>query len=201
MDEKPYSSACERNQIFILEQLKPLLIKARNVLEIGSGTGQHAIFFAKGLPHIQWQTSDLDFLHQGIERWLHEANLTNVLLPISLDVDKDIILENYYDAVFTANTFHIMSIVTVQRCIQKVGHALKVGGLFIIYGPFKFNGMFTSQSNPEFDVQLKTGQAHQGVRDFEQINKLAQSVQLYHGQTIPMPANNFMLIFKKVIVI
>lgn len=197
MNDKPYSSACERNQTYILEQLKPLLTSARNVLEIGSGTGQHAVFFAKALPDIQWQTSDLDFMHQGIKSWLHEANLSNVLLPISLDVDKDIILENYYDAVFTANTFHIMSMASVEHCIQKVGNALKVGGLFIIYGPFKFKGMFTSQSDADFDTRLKSQRAHQGVRDFEAVDKLAKSLQLSHQQTIAMPANNFMLIFNK----
>ncbi len=197
MNNKPYFPACERNQSYILEHLKPLLLQSKNVLEIGSGTGQHAVFFGRALSHIQWQTSDLEPWHQGIKMWLHEANLSNVLPPISLDVDKDTILENYYDAVFTANTFHIMSTTSMEHCIQKVGHALKEGGLFILYGPFKFNGMFTSQSNAEFDMLLKTQQAHQGVRDFEVIVNLAKSAQLSHEQTLPMPANNFILIFKK----
>ncbi|MBS0289048.1 MAG: DUF938 domain-containing protein [Proteobacteria bacterium] len=198
MNEKPFSAACERNQSYILEQLKIILASARNVLEIGTGTGQHAVFFAKALPHIQWQTSDLDFMHQGIKRWLYEANLPNVLSPISLDVNKDTILENYYDGVFTANTFHIMPMASVERCIKQVGHALKEEGVFIIYGPFKFNGKFTSSSNTDFDALLKSQQVHQGIRDFEVIDTIAHSVQLSHIQTIEMPANNFMLIFNKV---
>lgn len=197
VERKPYSSACERNQAFILEQLKILLVNAKNVLEIGSGTGQHAVFFAKALPHIQWQTSDLDVMHQGIKSWLYEANLPNLLLPLSLDVDKNSILKNDYDAVFTANTLHIMSMESVEHCINKVGQAVKSGGLFIIYGPFKFQDKFTSQSNADFDAHLKSEQAHQGVRDFEWVNRLASSAQLFHQKTISMPANNFMLIFKK----
>ncbi len=198
MIDKPYSSACERNQSYILEQLEPLLVKANHVLEIGSGTGQHAVYFAKALPHIQWQTSDLDLLHAGIEMWLQEENLENVLSPFTFDVDNDDIIGNYYDAVFTANTFHIMRMDSVCHCIQKVGHALKPGGLFIIYGPFKFNGTFTSESNEKFDMLLKTQQKHRGIRDFEKIYKIAESVSLFHEKSIPMPANNFMLIFRKI---
>lgn len=194
---KPFSAACERNQQFIVEQLKPLLATAKRVLEIGSGTGQHAVFFAKNLPHLLWQTSDLDIQHAGINLWINESQLTNVLKPLSLNVNTDPLPDNDYDAIYTANTFHIMSWETVKRCIQKVGHSLTDGGLFIVYGPFIFDGIELAPSNVNFDTMLKAQHPDQGLRSFEEIIQIARKVDLEHKETIPLPANNVLLIFKK----
>jgi cyclopropane fatty-acyl-phospholipid synthase-like methyltransferase len=196
MTSKPYSSACERNQPFILAQLQSILKPGFSVLEIGSGTGQHAVFFGHALPHVHWQTSDVSSMHAGIKMWLEELQLTNVHAPLNLDIAKDTIPLTY-DAIYTANTFHIMPWETVEICIDKVAGSLKPNGLFIIYGPFKFKGSFTSESNVEFDEHLKAVALHQGIRDFEAIEKYAEKVKLKHLKTIAMPANNFMLLFRK----
>src|SRR5690606_8893692 len=134
--------------------------------EIGSGTGQHAVHFAHLLPHATWQTSDLSRNHTGIERWLSDTNLANTLMPIEFDVNTQTITPNMYDVVFTANTLHIMSWLEVCLCIQKVGCSLQENGLFIIYGPFNFNGEFTSQSNQRFDSSLKAQDKKMGIRHF-----------------------------------
>lgn len=197
MNDIPYSAACERNQPYILEQLTHLLTEPSEVLEIGSGTGQHAVYFGHALPHVQWQTSDLASMHAGIHQRLQKENVSNVMSPILFDADKDELPENNYDAVFTANTFHIMSMTSVAHCLRKIGYTLKAGGLLIVYGPFNFNGVFTSQSNAEFDAILKSRDPHQGIRDFEWIVKLAKENHLSHHKTISMPANNFILVFAK----
>lgn len=198
MSIKPCSPACARNQAYILAELKQLLPTHAHVLEIGSGTGEHAIHFAKALPHIHWQTSDLENNHPGIQSWLEDAELKNVLFPLSLDIDQDTIPNNRYDVVFTANTFHIMSWDTVKNCIQKVGEALEPGGMFIIYGPFNREGQYTSDSNAQFDAFLKSVDPKQGIRDFDDVDKAMKAARLKKFKQIAMPANNFMLVYQKV---
>lgn len=195
--DKPFSSASERNKTPIGDLLKIVLIDKYQVFEIGSGTGQHAVYFAQSLPHITWQTSDLLRNHNGIERWLNEANLANALMPIEFDVSTHIITPNAYDVVFTANTFHIMSWLEVCLCIQKVGDSLKEKGLFIIYGPFNFNGEFTSQSNQIFDSSLKAQDTKMGIRHFESICEMCGKAELIFIKKYSMPANNFVLVFEK----
>lgn len=197
MKKKPYSPACERNQQAILQTIEPFLTTACKVLEIGSGTGQHAVYFAKSLPHILWQTSDLPCRHDGIKLWLTEAQLPNLLSPIPLDIDNDLIPKNQYEVIYTANTFHIMSFKTVEECVKKSAKGLKQNGLFIVYGPFNMNGMFTSQSNADFDNQLKIRNPVQGIRDLESIDFLMQAENFERIQITSMPANNFILIYQK----
>lgn len=197
MIEKPFAEACERNQQPILEVIKPLFADKTNILEIGSGTGQHAVYFAKAMSWLNWQTSDLPENHEGIRLWLEEAQLSNLRAPLEIDVFQDEWSTQTYDGIFSANTSHIMPSEAVPKLISGAARHLKADGLFILYGPFKYDGKFTSESNQRFDLWLKDRAAHQGVRDFEKLNQLAQENNLTFEQDIPMPANNQILVWKK----
>ncbi|MDR0212961.1 MAG: DUF938 domain-containing protein [Comamonas sp.] len=197
----PFSQACENNQGPIFEVLSTAFAHSRHVLEIGSGTGQHSVFLAPRLPHLIWQTSDLDGNHAGIKAW-HEAHgANNLRAPLSFDLSASAWPVNGesqpFDAVFTSNTCHIVAWSLVQRMFALVGQHLPAGGLFAIYGPFNYDGQFTSQSNQAFDAWLRQRDAASGIRDFEVIKALAQEhgMQLQLDQA--MPANNRTLVFHK----
>jgi SAM-dependent methyltransferase len=192
---KQFSLACERNQEPILAHLKTYLSNAVNVLEIGSGTGQHAVYFGRHLPHVRWQTSDRAENHPSIRAWINEDGDEKVLYPLTLDVGSDEWPTQKYDAVFTANTCHIMHWDDVNRMFAGVSQLLADDGFFIIYGPFNYGGQFTSLSNREFDVALKSQAAHRGIRDIEAMQELAAQNQLGLQQDLTMPANNRLLIF------
>ena len=192
----PFSQACVNNRDFILEHLRVLLKDNNKVLEIGSGTGQHAVYFAKALPAIQWQTSDLKENHEGIHAWLEEAALSNCLPPFAINVLDNEWLSYTVDAVFTANTLHIMSWECVDHFFQKVHKVLRGHGYVVAYGPFNYNGAYTSESNERFDQFLKASSPEKGIRDIEKINTLAAN---YHLQAIAdhaMPANNRLLVWQ-----
>lgn len=147
---KPLSEACLRNQAPIAAALKSLLPNPARLLEIGSGTGQHAVFCASELPHLIWQPSDLEQHHDGMMLWINEADLSNVLSPLVLDVDQEWPLINV-DHVFTANTVHYISAESVNNMFAKVSQLLPESGLFIMYGPVNENGKFTSEGNAGLD--------------------------------------------------
>lgn len=186
---KPFSEASERNRAPILEVLKRIFSKSRLVLEIGSGTGQHAAYFAPELPHLVWQASDVAENLPGIREWVSNPP------PIELDVDKKW-PKLEADAVFSANTCHIMSWPQVERMFEGIGRipTLKV---FCLYGPFSYGGRHTSESNVRFDAMLRTRDPASGVRDFEKINALAERAGLLLAEDNAMPANNRLLVFKK----
>ena len=190
---KPYSESCDQNCGPILEVLRPVLGDKCSVLEIGSGTGQHAVAFAAAMPRPVWHTSDRRENHAGIRLWLKESGLDNVRLPFSLDVLHDIWPEMKFDAVFTANTAHIMSWPAVEAMFDGVGKLLKTGGDFLIYGPFNYAGAYTSASNARFDEWLKTRDPLSGIRHFEALNELASKAGLVLSKDHPMPANNRIL--------
>jgi SAM-dependent methyltransferase len=194
---KPVSPSSERNQQPILDVLRDVLAQSTEVLEIGSGTGQHAVFFARHLPHLRWQTSDLPDLHPGIRAWMAESELPNVLAPLALDVDAPVWPVREMDAVFSANVVHIISWPQVQHLFQGVGRTLKPGGLLCLYGPFNYAGRFTSESNAQFDVWLKQRDPRSGIRDFEALDALAQAQGMVLTQDITMPANNRILVWRK----
>ncbi|HPY40835.1 MAG TPA: DUF938 domain-containing protein [Thiolinea sp.] len=194
---KPYAAACDENRAPILAVLKPLLAEHKSVLEIGSGTGQHAVYFGEQLPHLTWQTSDQLEYHAGIQAWLAEAQLPNVLTPLLLDVRQANWPELKVDAVFTANTLHIMSWDAVQACFAGVGRLLPSGGLFIAYGPFNYAGQFTSTSNARFDQWLKQRDPESGIRNFEDLNLLAAKEGLELQADYEMPVNNRILVWRK----
>lgn len=195
---KQFSEACERNRDPILAILRQALADKRSVLEIGSGTGQHAAYFAKQLPHLSWQASDQDVDHASIRAWQEESGAVNLLPPIELDVKGAWPLHEY-DAVFTANTCHIMGWPEVKAMFEGVGRLLGPRGIFIVYGPFNYEGKFTSPSNERFDAYLRAKASHMGIRDFEDIRALAteQGMSLAHDHE--MPANNRLLIFAKLV--
>lgn len=194
--EKPFSESCERNKSPILERLREIFDQPGRILEIGSGTGQHALHFGAALPHLVWQTSDLPSNHPGIQAWLDEVTLPNVLPPIGLDVNGSWPSQTF-DGVFTANTLHIVSWDEGQKLIAGAAKVLRSGGRLVIYGPFNYHGSFTSDSNARFDEWLKNRDARSGIRDFEAVIKCAEFNGLQLVADHAMPANNRMLVFIK----
>jgi cyclopropane fatty-acyl-phospholipid synthase-like methyltransferase len=168
------------------------------VLEIGSGTGQHAVYFAPELPHLVWQTADVAQHHAGIRVWLEEAALPNVLPPLALDVNQPDWPVERYDAVFSANTLHIMGWPEVEKFFAGVGAVLEPGGVLAVYGPFNYNGAFTSDSNARFDAWLKSRDPASGVRDFEAVDALARAQGLVLQQDVAMPSNNRTLVWQRI---
>ena len=196
MTDKPFAESCVQNRDPILAVLAPLFADRQRVLEIGSGTGQHAVYFAAALPHLVWQTADVVAHHAGIRAWLDEAQLANALPPLALDVNDDAWHRGRYDAVFSANTLHIMSWPEVERFFAGVGAVLEAGGVLAVYGPFNYDGAYTSESNARFDAWLKARDPHSGVRDFEAVDALAREQGLVLAHDFPMPANNRTLVWR-----
>ncbi len=195
---KPYSESCDQNRRPILEVLKREIAQCRRLLEIGSGTGQHAVYLAGEFPELAWQTSEVPAMHEGIHAWLaDETAPSNVLPPVSLDVCKDPWPETQYDAVFSANTVHIISWPQVECLFSGVGKVLEPDGVFCLYGPFNYNGCYTSESNARFDLWLKQRDPLSGIRDFEVLNALAETAGLKLKKDYEMPANNRILTWLK----
>jgi SAM-dependent methyltransferase len=191
------SEACERNKGPILEILADVLAHSRTVLEIGSGTGQHAVHFATHLPHLSWQPSDRGEYLPGLHARIAREAPSNLARAIELDVRELPWTVDPVDAVFTANTLHIMAWDAVEAFIRGVGTVLNAPGALCIYGPFRYQGHYTSQSNAEFDRYLKARDPHSGIRDFEDVNILARRHGLLLSEDHAMPANNQLLVWHK----
>lgn len=195
---KPFSQACENNKEPILKILNEYLSGDEHVLEIGSGTGQHARYFADNLPNILWQPADLQTNHSGIEAWIQDCKHNNIRSPLTLNVtDQKAWPAEHYDAIFTANTMHIMSWQEVEVMFKLVASCLKEQGLFFSYGPFNRDGKFTSASNKAFDASLRQKEPHMGIRDLNDIQKDAEQNLMELKQIHTMPANNMLLVFTK----
>jgi len=194
---KSFSEACERNKDVILSTIKPLLRDKKKLLEIGSGNGQHAVYFSEHLPWLSWQTSDCVENHADIDEWINGYGGNNIKRPLDLNVLNDLWPDGFFDAIYSANTAHIMSWDAVQAFFAGVGNILRKDGLFILYGPFNYNGTFTSESNRKFEDWLKSVDPKRGIRDFEAVNQLAQASSLSLLDDIEMPANNRILVWKK----
>ena len=194
---KPYAEACERNRAPIADVLRDAFGGCAAVLEIASGTGQHAVYFGAQLPHLTWQTSELPEHHAGIMAWLAEAQLPNVLPPLKLDVDAADWPPRRYDAVFTSNTLHIIAWSAVECMFAGIARALPAGGVLAVYGPFNCGGRHTSDSNEEFDEWLKARDPASGIRDFENVDALARSYGFALAQDVAMPANNRTLVWRR----
>jgi cyclopropane fatty-acyl-phospholipid synthase-like methyltransferase len=197
MPNKPFSESCVQNRDPILTVLREWFADRSAVLEIGSGTGQHAVYFGAELPHLRWQTADVVQHHAGIRAWLNEAALPNVLPPLALDVSQTEWRDGRYDAIFSANTLHIMGWPEVKQFFAGVGAVLEPGGVLVVYGPFNYNGAFTSESNARFDAWLKARDPASGVRDFEAVDALARAQGLVLQQDVDMPANNRTLVWHR----
>ncbi len=198
----PFSRACENNKQAILDVLQKELIASTQVLEVGSGTGQHSVYFAPNLVHLQWQTSDVSANHYAISSWHIAYPAPNLHAPLAFDLLRDALpssptANTPYDAVFTANTLHIIAWSLVEKLFELVGDALPIEGKLIVYGPFNENGHYTSEGNRQFDVMLRQGNPDSGIRDREDIVNLAKLHSLIITATYPMPANNQLLVFQK----
>ena len=194
--DKPYAPACDRNREPILAVLREHFSDRRHVLEVGSGTGQHAVHFAKALAHLTWQTSDVAEHLPGIRAWLDEAGLPNTPPPLVLDV-SGAWPPGDFDAVFSANTLHIMGWPEVVRFFAGLETAPAKDLTLAVYGPFSYGGHFTSESNAAFDFSLKARGAHMGIRDFEAVDGLARSAGLSLVADVAMPANNRTLVWRR----
>ena len=194
---KQYSEACEQNRSPILNILRNEFSKVHHVLEIGSGTGQHAVYFSRHLPHLQWQTSDLEENHASIRAWLMEAGLANARPPLSLDVSRDEWPAVQYDGVFSANTAHIMSWFAVECMFTGIGKQLGQRGRFCLYGPFNYGNRYTSSSNRRFDHWLKSRDINSGLRNFEDLDELAGNHGMILRADHEMPVNNRLLVWEK----
>jgi len=190
---KPFSQACENNKRPILEVLKNAFAEVGTVLEIGSGTGQHAVYFAEHLPQVSWQPTDLAENLPGIELWIAEAKLANIRPPKILDVRSQPWPVEQVDGVFSANSLHIMGKAEVEQFFQGVADRLLAGGRLCVYGPFNYGGKYTSDSNARFDQWLFQQNPKSAIRDFEWVSELAETASLSLLADHTMPANNRLL--------
>ncbi|MEM8496882.1 MAG: DUF938 domain-containing protein [Pseudomonadota bacterium] len=196
-DRKPFSQACENNRAPILAVLEKVFAHARHVLEVGSGTGQHAAFFAGQLQHLVWQPSDTQENLPGIAQWVNSVDLANLREAQHFDVRDSSLPTGDFDAVFSANTLHIMSWECVEKTFTHMS-MLAYGTLLCIYGPFNYNGQFTSASNARFNDWLLQRNPQSAIRDFEAVNALAADAGYRLQRDYEMPANNRLVYWKKV---
>ena len=196
-DRLPFSQACEKNKEPILKVLKEYVSDQESLLEIAGGTGQHGEFFAKSFPNIVWQTSDLPDAVTDLNLRISEANLQNFPRALTLDVNDPNWNVKKYELLFTANSLHIMSEESVENFFSRIPDALQQSALVFIYGPFKYDGKFTTESNAEFDEWLKEKDRRSGIRDFEVISELAISAGFSFVADVQMPSNNQLLVFSR----
>lgn len=195
--DKPFSEACERNNAPILQCLQPLYAALHSVFEVGSGTGQHAVFFASAMPHLRWQCSDMPAQLPGLRLWLEEAGLPNLPPPLAFGIGQPW-PQWHCDAVFSANTLHILGWEDVCGLFEGLGLWLPAHGLFTVYGPFNYGGRFTSEGNARFDAALRAADARRGLRDFEAVDALARAAGLALLEDRDMPANNRCITWRRV---
>ncbi len=197
MAERISAPAAEANAAPILEVLRHEFHDCREVLEIGSGTGQHAVAFASALGHLDWQTSDLDENHAPIAAWIADAGLANIRAPLSVDVRTADLPKAAYDAAYSSNTAHIMNMEAVLDMFALVGRSLRPGGVFCLYGPFTRNGRFNTASNEQFDRQLRARNPAMGLRDLEKLEGQGKRNGLVCEKLYAMPANNLLVVWRK----
>lgn len=196
MLNRPYAESCDQNQEPILQVLHQFMHDRKSLLEIGSGTGQHAVYFGQKFPWLSWQTSDLADNHSGIRAWIEHSQLKNVAYPVTLDVAEHWPV-GQYDVVFSANTLHIMSSESVTQLFKKLPACMHDASLFIVYGPFNYQGEYTSESNRRFDGWLKQRDAQSGIKNFEWLQDIAGASGLECSHDFEMPANNRILVWQK----
>jgi trans-aconitate methyltransferase len=192
----PFSDACERNKAPILEVLREAFADRQRVVEIGAGTGQHAVHFARHLPQLAWQPTDRPEYLPGLLARIAAEGPPNLQAAVQLDVLEQPWPALRGDAVFSANTLHIMSWQAVEALFAGLPRILEPGGVLAIYGPFKYRGQFTTASNAAFDAMLRERDADSGLRDFESVNALAVAAGLELQADHAMPANNQLLVWR-----
>jgi len=197
--EKPYSPACDRNKDPILKVMQEVInLDDRRLLEIGSGTGQHAVYLAPHFSHMIWVTSDLKRNHEGISMWLNESGAPNIVGPGAFEVGKDDFPEGNFDVVFASNLFHIMHWKECQTLMKMMGVNLGEGSRVLIYGAFNYKGKFSSPSNEEFDTSLKARDPLMGIRNFEDVNSGMEKNGFRLVKDYEMPVNNRILVYTRV---
>lgn len=209
-EDKPFAPACERNRAPLLKVLRGHFTDRRRVLEIGSGTGQHAVHFAAAMPWLSWQCSDLAERLPGIRAWLDEAGLRNTPPPLPLDLSDDgwpRALSGagdpgaegppHFDAAFSANVLHIVAWPLVEAMFAGLDAVLAADAMVAVYGPFNYRGAYTSDSNREFDAWLLARDPRSGIRDFEAVDALARAIGLHLVDDVAMPANNRTLVWRR----
>lgn len=197
MGEKPYAPSCDENRDAILAVLRPRLRGVHRLLEVGSGTGQHAAYFAPALPHLTWQTSDLAQHLPGIRLWLADQPATNLPSPIELDVATDHWPAADFDAVFSANTAHMMDATTASAMLSGVARLLPGKGQFLLYGPFRKNRNYHGPNDADFDLRLRRHNPAIGLKDISCLVQRAAADGLELREEVAMPANNFVLSWVK----
>jgi len=198
MKSKPDAPATQRNKRPILDILKREIQDSSEILEIGSGTGQHAIFFAEKMPWITWQTSDVISNHTGINQWLETFKGENIKAPLELEIGHDQLNTTLrFNHVYSSNTAHIMSYSSVIKMFAMIALILPKGGKFFLYGPFNIENKYTSNSNQEFDAMLKEKSSAMGIRNIEDLDLLAKQGGLRKYKFYNMPANNYLSIWRK----
>ncbi|HEY5805492.1 MAG TPA: DUF938 domain-containing protein [Lysobacter sp.] len=202
MSERPYAPACDRNRDPILDVLRGHFADIRDVLEVGSGTGQHAVYLAAAMPWLRWQCSDQAASLPGIRMWLDEAALANTPAPVELDVSsgpwpRAVNEDGRFDAVFSANTLHIMGWPEVQAFFAGLAPVLAGSAVVVVYGPFNYDGQYSSDSNREFDGWLKARDPRSGIRDAADVDALARGIGLRLVEDVAMPANNRCLVWRR----
>lgn len=190
--------ATDRNRTPILDILRDVLPASGTVLEIASGTGQHAVHFAAGLPGLTWQPSDPDATQrESIAAWTASANLSNVRPPLAIDVRQEPWDIDRADAIVCINMIHISPWAAAEALFAGAGKRLVPGGVLYLYGPYRRNGAHTAPTNEAFDRQLRAANPDWGVRDMEAVIALGTAQSMTCAEPIPMPANNFSLVFRK----
>ena len=199
--QKPYVQACENNKHAIADALQNYLRNVKNVLEIGSGTGQHIVYFAERFPDIKWQPSDIVTQHEGIRAWIDAAGAANVVAPIELDIAArawrlDDVPLSPINAVYLSNVVHIMESKLIKQLFAHLKQLLCDNGLVFMYGPFNYDGRFTSEGNRRLDAWLKAQNTDFGVRDFERVDEIAREHGFCLLDDLTMPANNRLLVWR-----
>ncbi|MDQ6997681.1 MAG: DUF938 domain-containing protein [Mariprofundus sp.] len=194
-----FVASCQRNGPHIFAALKERLPASATVLEIGSGSGQHAVMFARALPTINWQPSDLPDTHAGISSRINEAALTNLKQPLALDVcNRHNWPSQQFDLIYSANTLHIMSKMAVAALFANTPSVMRPGASMFIYGPFKDNGQHNSEGNIAFDARLRATDPTRGIRDICWLKQLASDAGINFVEDIPMPNNNRILVWQRI---
>jgi len=164
------------------------------VLELASGTGQHACFFAQAMPQITWQPSDLSDKLDGMQLWIDDSGCDNIESSLVLDVSAAHWPELSVHACYAANTLHIISWDFVKSFFAGCASVLKPGGKVLVYGPYSFNGEHTAPSNQQFDQHLKAQDPKMGIRDMWELDRVAYTAGFAAARLIEMPVNNYIAV-------
>lgn len=195
--QKPFAPSADRNRAAIRDALSQELSPTDHVFEFGSGTGQHACHIAANHPEITWQPSDLPDKLIGIEQWIKESGCSNILPPIAMDLAGELPAGQIATLCYCANVLHIVSWPLVQRLFLHAAALLQTHQKLCIYGPFMFNGAYTSEGNQRFDETMRGDNDYQGLRDITKLNLLAETTGFLNATMINMPANNHLMVWTK----